>query len=274
MRGFAVPQRPDDYWECARIVMNNSSASTFLEWLLLGPDRNIQLHLLIPTQFGILLNKRRGERIVSIVKEHADKASILIRQQDCMTRCAKCDAPLEQHEDKPFQMVLRLATGQALDDVWSYDFLLCFFCADCQTVKTCTLFKTSDLIYAPLSACIAKYGFADAFRPPRSRNDLMDAYLERFILLNQHTPNILKEALHVDQYCYHCGKQVKRLKACPQCSLVYFCTRGDCLEKATANHHQQHLCIALRERHLFHIEDALYINDQEVLPCKRYAKIC
>lgn len=272
MRGFAVPNKPDAYWECARIVMG--AADTFLEWLLLGPDRNVQLHLLIPTQFGILLNKQREERILSIVKEHANKAPVLLRQQECMTRCVQCNIPLEQHQDKPYQVVIRIATGQALDDVWSYDFFLCFFCFDCQTVKTCSLFKTSDLIYGPLSECIAKYGFADAFPPPRARHDLMDSYLERFILLNQHTPSLLEEVLRLSCYCFHCGQQVKRLKPCAQCALVYFCTKGDCLQKATANHHQQHLCVALRERHLFHVEDAMYISGEEVLPCRRYAKIC
>jgi hypothetical protein len=287
MRGFVVPKKPDDYWECARIVLNGEFTHTtsqeatiiFLEWLLLGPDRSVQLHLLVPTQFGILLNKKRAERVVSVAKENPDKASILLQQHDCMVRCVKCNKELKQHEDKPYQVVIRMATGQTLDDsnVWNYDFLLCFFCFDCQTTKTCALLKTSEVMYESLSECIAKYGFSQEFT---HTSDLMDVYLERFILLNQYTPEILRESMQTHKYCYHCGKQVKKIRPCAKCDMVSFCVRGDCLEKATSNNHEQHLCVALRERHLFHVEEALYvysnelIGKKEVLPCKRYAKIC
>lgn len=272
MRGFVVPPRPDDYWECARIVIGScdrSAVATFLEWLLLGPDRNVQLHLLIPTQFGILLNKKRGEHIIEIIKKHPDKASILIKQQECMMCCVKCNSDLNQNEEKPYQVVLRIASGQTLEEsqIWNYDFLLCFFCFDCQTVKTCALFKTTDFIYDTLSKNVSK-----VFETPfgGAEKDLMDLYLERFILLNSYTPLLIEEKI-----CHHCGQQTKRLKACEACKMIYFCAKGNCLEKATANDHQRHLCVALRERHLFHVEDALYVtgSGDKVLECKRYAKI-
>jgi hypothetical protein len=280
MRGFQVPTKPEDYWECARIVMGTERevSSNLLEWLLLGPDRNVQLHLLIPTQFGILLNEMRAKKIVSVIKEHPDKSSILLRQQECIMHCCKCQKSLEQMEDKPYQVVIRIASGETLVDesVWNYDFLLCFLCFDCQTAKTCALLKTSEVVYESLAECFLKYGFSEPF----SSENLMDAYLERFILLNQQTPLILEEVMQVSRYCHHCGKQTKRLVECVLCKIVYFCSRGDCLKKAHANHHEKHLCLALREQNLFHIESALYVNligvgeeSKRILLCNRYAKI-
>lgn len=278
MRGFAVPNRPDDYWECARIVSQGSGTverNTFLEWILLGPDRNVQLHLLVPTQFGIMVNNARTQEILGVVKKHPDKATVLIKQHDCTVQCVKCGVELKQNEDKPRQVVLRIASGQALHDEWNYDFLLCFFCFDCQTVKTCTLLKTNDTIFNALNACIGRYGFADALPPPTVRLDLMDSYLERFVLLNLHSATLLEEIMQLSKSCYHCGAQVRKLNACEYCGIIYFCKRGECLQKATNNNHQEHLCLALREKHLFHVEESLYVTatGEEVLPCNRYFKI-
>jgi hypothetical protein len=103
----------------------------------------------------------------------------------------------------------------------------------------------------------------------------MDAYLERFILLNEFTPEVLEATMHVSRYCYHCGKQVKQIKWCVVCRSVRFCKRGECFAKATLNGHVQHVCVALRERHLFHVEDAWYVDEtgERVLLCNRYRRI-
>lgn len=275
MRGFHVPSQSDDYWECARIVQEKSDSNTFLEWLLLGPDRNVKLHLLLPTQFGIFLNKQRTERVATIVKQNPGKSSILLKQHDCASHCVKCNTKLKEDENKPYQVVLRIASGQSLDETWNYDFLFCFFCFTCQTTKTCALLKTSDVIFEALSVCISRYGFVHAFDSPEKQYDLMDAYLERFILLNQYVRSILEESMHTSKYCHHCGKQPKRLKPCAECGIVFFCSRGDCLQKATANNHQLHLCMALKEKHLFHVECALYVDatGERVVECSRYARI-
>lgn len=271
-----VPTRPDDYWECARILcQDTNNRNTFLEWILLGPDRNVCLHLLIPTQFGILMNSVRTKRILDMIKQHPGKVSVLIKQHECINQCVKCGVALEEDGNRPRQVVLRIASGQALHDEWNYDFLLCFFCFDCQTVKTCALLKTSETMVSSLNACIARYGFAEGFAPIAIRDNLMYSYLDRFLLLNYHMMSILEECMYISKYCYHCGKQVKRLKVCEDCGVVYFCKRGDCQQKATNNHHQHHLCPALREKHIFHVEDAFYVTTtgEEVLPCKSYVKI-
>lgn len=282
MRGAALPERPHGYWEYARALSGETNPHTFLEWLLLGPDRNVKLHLLIPTQFGIALSEARRKTIESVIALHPEKERVLQKQQACLAMCAKCQAPLAEHPDRLRQVVLRVASGQAMNDVWNYDFMLCFLCAECQTVKTCTLFKTSDAIYEALSACVARYGFAEAFvlcdppRPPGGGDrKLMDSYLERFILLNQFAPRILEATMHVSRHCHHCGKQVKRIKWCQVCRSVRFCKRGQCLAKAARNGHEQHLCVALRERHLFHVEDAWYVDTtgEHVLVCNRYRRL-
>lgn len=276
MRGFQVPARPEDYWECARIMsQGDHNTSTFLEWILLGPDRNVQLHLLIPTQFGIYLNSARSKKILSVISNHPDKAGILIRQHDCINQCVKCNNILQEDENKPRQVVLRVASGQTLHDEWNYDFLMCFFCFDCQTTKTCNLIKTSDAMFDSFNVAVARYGFADAFAPLTKRHDLMDSYLERFVLLNEYTPSLLEESMHLSKYCYHCGAQVKKLKACEACCIMYYCKKGSCIQKAMDNHHQNHECLALREKHLFHVEDALYVTPtgEDLLSCKRYVRI-
>lgn len=273
MRGFAVPQRPPEYWECARVLLNETNPNTFLEWLLLGPDRNVKLHLLIPTQFGVALSETR--HAAARAAAPPEVSDVLAKQQECQSKCAKCQVHLATHPTRLYQVVLRIASGQGMRDVWNYDFFMCFLCADCQTVRTCSLFKTSEAICESLSACIAKYGFAEAFTREAAGEDLMDAYLERFILLNQHTRAILEATMHVSRYCYHCGKQVKRIKWCAVCKCVRFCKRGECLAKATRDGHQRHLCIALYEMHLFHVEEALFVDltGEKVLPCNRYRRL-
>lgn len=263
MRGFSVPPHlPSIYWECARVLLSESNPHTFLEWLLLGPDNPVTLHLLIPTQLGMCINDARNQAVNTLIEQqHSDKSEVLKKQQSCLLRCVKCLAEIPAHPDRFYQVVLRVANGQS-----HYDFFFCFFCSNCQTVKTCALFKSSEAIYEAFSACVEKYAFC---KPLNMNASLMDAYLERFITLNAYTSNILEQCMHVSRYCYHCGKQVKKLKACSVCGVVRFCKRGECLKKATLNGHQQHVCRALCEMRLFHVEDALFV-DTEVLPCNRY----
>jgi hypothetical protein len=275
MRGFVVPNEKNaDYWAFARFLLNEK---TFLEWLLLGPDRNVQLHLLVPTQWGFLLNGARRERIATVINHNADKLDVLRKQQEHLSVCAKCSAQLEDHPSKPYQLVLRVASGQSISpaDVWNYDFFFSFFCYNCQTVKTCALMLSSDTIYAALAKCIFQYGFCEAFAPNVRELSLLDAYLERFILLNHFEETILETTMFISQYCYHCGKQKKKLRTCSVCGIIRFCKRGDCYKKSSKdNYHQNHLCLALRERSLFHVDEALFVSrDGKILEANLYQKI-
>jgi hypothetical protein len=276
MRGFAVSKEKNlEYWECARFLLDEKNPHTFLEWLLLGPDRNVKLHLLIPTQWGFLLNPSRREKINTVINQHVEKSLVLQKQQEHILSCARCMKKLEEHPSKPFQVVLRIASGQSVGDIWNYDFFFCFLCYDCQTVKTCSLLLSSDAIYPVLSRCISKFGFSEAFAPNMKETGLLDAYLERFILLNQFQEIILESTMYISQYCYHCGQHKRRLRTCEQCGIIRFCTKGDCYEKATkGNYHQDHLCKALRERSLFHVDEALFISERgELVEANLYKKI-
>jgi hypothetical protein len=278
MRGFAVPsesERLPYYWDSARILLDEINPHTFLEWLLLGPDRNVRLHLLIPTQWGFLLNETRMQKINTVISQHGDKLAVLKKQQDHLLCCVKCLKSLEEHQSKPYQVVIRIASGQSVGDVWNYDFFFGFFCFDCQTVKTCALFLSSEAIYGMLSQCISRYAFSEAFAPVNKKHYLMDAYLERFILLNQFEEQILEDTMHVSKYCYHCGEQKRRIQPCELCGIIRFCTKGTCREKAfKGNYHQDHLCKALRERSLFHVDEALFISEAgELQEARRFVRI-
>jgi len=262
MRGFVVSKNGDlGYWDCARLLLDETNPHTFLEWLLLGPDLNVNLHLLIPTQWGFLLNQARRDKISSIINHNQDKCQVLQKQQDHISSCVRCAKKLEDHPSKPYQMVLRIASGQSIGDVWNYDFLFSFFCYECQTVKTCALLLSSDAIYTALSKCIFQYGFSEAFAPNVRDLSLLDAYLERFILLNHFEESILETTMFISQYCYHCGQRKKKLRACNACGIVRFCKKGECFAKSHKDgYHQNHLCLALREKSLFHVDKALFIS--------------
>jgi hypothetical protein len=238
-------------WSCGQTMLAERNPHIYLQYLLMGPDADIECNLVVPTQWGLLYTPQRTTTFRQLWEQHlppfgAAEMEVLEKQEQCLASCAVCALALPYDSRLPYQMALRLVA-----DKDSYDVLLGMLCRKCETTAWYKLLRTTLDIYPALCLVLAKLAFAEP---------VSGQYLERIDRLNDQIPTVL--ATTQGLRCVHCGalRKSEALKGCPGgCPSVSFCGDAHCIEMADC-YHRYGICTALKEYHLFHSLEATIVD--------------
>lgn len=152
---------------------------------------------------------------------------------------------------------------------YEYDILFGLLCRKCQLSPWHTWLIILEDVYVDLCKAISLYSFTETlFFPKDGQFDIVDVYLKRFERLNMLTPECLDCVVNTHR-CLHCKRECS--VRCKLCKCICFCNKSSpdkrlygsqtCRELASV-YHDKGLCQYLRDCKLFHINDAMYINDE------------
>ncbi len=256
-------------WEYSRKLCSDEyvdSPHLFLEKLIAGPEKIITHHLIIPTQFGMFydfLHLSNLTRAFDSCKIDEQNWHVIIRQEECMSRCCTCLEEIEMDERLPYQVALRvIGTMQLHTRDWIYDILICMVCRTCATTTWKSLILIDYFHYVPLCKAILEFGFKHKIDIVPSEETLSDIYMRRYAHLNTLIPDVIERTLfHGHHYCQVCRKIKTRknnVKQCDGCHAVYFC-EGHCKNLAM-RYHDTLLCKELQLGRLFHVDQAYSVS--------------
>ena len=286
MKGLVVPSNKTSHWwntKLETLVDENINGNVFFENLFFDEGEQVHLHMLIPTQFGIMLNKKRNEMVYKAVKKFMVKnkhlnditvKSLMLFQESFMISCVICRGVCYIDTSKPYQMCLRVIGGYKTPNsgVWHFDYVFQVFCRSCQSQPWHAL-----LVFDPnysYNAFVNALQFLNVHKQFRPEDVIGPAFLKRFIFINQVIPTFTK-LLHQDVVitCHHCGKHENTIEPCKGCKSIYFCVDGTSKDKRLVDtelehktcaevsdiYHKQYLCLELQKERLFHVTCALYV---------------
>jgi len=243
-------------------IVYETNQNIFMERLLF-PKKAVCAHILVPTQFGIFLNGDRLEQLARLWKlAFQDNPSInlnILARQDAYTcRCAQCYHVLRINNVLPYQLVLRIVGAREADYESTYDIVFAFFCRRCQTTQAPSLLVTDETAYVAVCTAIAAFAFTQTLYLNMDGLDVVGKYLERFDQINRDIPAFLSHI--VDPHtCFHCAKRQPPL-LCEGCKSLRFCN-VKCTQRHSHPDPDIGLCNALKNRRLFHVQHALYVDD-------------
>lgn len=267
----------------ALLSEESKNGHQFLEQIVLSDvsnDSDISIHMLIPTQFGVYLNKARFEKVFALWETATEEdVAILIRQDGYTCQCVRCQKQLELNERMPYQMCLR-AFGTRKDGAeFQYDLLFGFLCHRCQTSHWHSWVPIVEDCYIDFCRVVREYVFVDTLQikpEHESGLDIVDVYLKRFDRLNQMIPQVLDYVTNT-HICFHCNQACS--ERCKKCKALCFCSnkpsadhRADgklsCAELASQYHDiggTSSACYYLRTNQLFLLKFAMYVDDEWLL---------
>lgn len=285
---MTLPTRELVDWKHARSLMKPEiPCHQFLEGLVMGSQRRVFTHLILPTCMSVMIDADRNVEFALKIAREKVYSDVLIHQHNITVSCIVCGCPLVTHSQKPYQMAIRIigATDKK-ENKWTYDFLLALFCHVCNTRPWRSLLLVKESIYVELSVAISehgfnhtldvgqfmdfeKYGYEDTFYVTSMA--LLDSYLTRFICINKKTTMILQQ-LQTNEYdlpvCYHCKRATHSLVQCDDCKVVSFCNDVSpdkrlgrdrtCLELGRIYH--KPACEEIRKGYIFDVENSYFVN--------------
>jgi hypothetical protein len=277
MRGYNVSilSKPDTWWAQFLETSYSLNNNIFLERLFFGGEESVLLHLLVPTQFGMLINKQRNNliyraikkfvKLLAITEKEKDVIiSILLAQESIMVGCAFCGLICKKDETKCYQVVARFIISK-IKSTYEHLILLNIICRKCQTTSWHSLLKIDNSVYGML---------CDQLDNLQLKNEIGNGvvlgpeFIKRFSVLNCFVPEIISKC--IDKVCYHCGKHQNTIKLCKKCKCVWFCSNGESgdkrfgYEKKTCRelsflYHDNWLCEKLSSEYLFRILESIYV---------------
>lgn len=286
MKGLVVPSNKTSLWwntKLETLVDDTINGNVFFENLFFDQEEEqVHLHLLIPTQFGIMLNKKRNEMIYKAVKKFMIKnkhlnditvKSLMLFQESFMISCVICRGVCYVDTTKPYQMCLRVIGGfKTPPGTWRFEYVFQVFCRSCQSQPwhALMLFDANH----GYDAFINALQFLNVHRKFRSDDVIGPAFLKRIAFLNQVIPAFIK-LLHRDVAvtCQHCGKHENTVEPCKGCQSIFFCVDGKHKDKRLVDtelenkpcceiaeiYHKHWLCLQLQKEQLFHLSSVLYV---------------
>jgi hypothetical protein len=288
MKGFNLPlDKSSAWWSNKCKYIKEKNGHLFLEKLFFDDELGdmVNLHMLIPTQWGLHINKKRNETAFNTVKHFIKKNrgkfnedevySVMLLQESFMISCIICNTPCKRDSVKPYQVVVRLMGGFKNGSSWCYELLFHVLCRKCQSEPWHALLLITNDHCDKIQVLMDQVILGDQL----DGNDLVGPeYLKRFAEMNEKYIDILC-SISVDNSvcgCYHCKRHGKNnpnlVEICPKCRCVYFCCdgtsgdkriRGTYLEEKTCMElsHIYHdpMCRQLVAKYLFHVLDAFYV---------------
>ncbi len=217
----------------------------------MGDDSVIEVHLIVPTQFGLRHTATRDAFKHALITGKT-KDTALFYQQTCLNTCALCSTPL-RHNPLPFQMALRLVAAEE-EESFRYDIQMCMLCRKCQTSKPSSLVIVTERLHQGFENILAKYAFAERLN---TEQPLLQQCLERIQILNENCAAVMHYLL---PECAHCGSVINPRLRCPNCDAVSFCA-STCMQEASYYHDVPHTDHILLEADEFHACPALSNGD-------------
>lgn len=283
MRGREILDKPPSWWkEKSKLVVGEIVSHIFYERLFFDTADTVYLHMLVPTQFGMYLNKRRNDIVFKTVKQHFQKnkniplpdgKALLLYQESFNISCVICKEPCFVDARKPYQVMFRVIGGYDLDNNWKYEFIIQVLCRTCQSVPFHSLLYVDlETHHQVLVEAFDKFGVTGPFQP--------DDVLGEELIRRFHQIPIPEFVQFVDptlaNNCYNCGKPGGA--ACSGCKAVHFCSNGGdkrvtCLDAADI-YHNRWLCCFLQDGQLFHTTCILYVMpDGKIEMAPPFAKL-
>jgi hypothetical protein len=302
MRGLILPSEPDSigWHHAAKHISSESNSHEFLEALLMGRDRKVYAHLIVPTCFSIMMDDKRHATMDALIQNmSAFELCVLMRQEDVMTSCAACMEPiavLDQAVYRRYQLAIRIigavaTAGEDADAVaWTYDVALGILCRSCQTSVWRNLLLVSESDYASIAQAIRDFAFtesinidqfmdAEMYGPDQhtiTSMGLLDSYIMRLERLNLRHHEAFLQAVQCDaddaMICAHCARAHHvHVIPCRKCKATWFCNRISpdtrlgygmtCVALAKVYHGPA--CREIRKRKIFHLHQAWYVDRRD-----------
>lgn len=270
MRGSYFIPVDRQHNDAIRVFLSDKNSHLFLERLLLGPEFDIRIHLIIPTLFAECVDDSWLSR-VDIPPETAD-LDVITRQYQCSLECIRCARKIEPHPSDTHQIALRIVAGtRDSDQQWCYDFLMGLLCKRCRTVPQTFTCQIDSSYYPQIANVIAKYVL---WTPLDVSNDgyyVATQYLNAFeMAASRYSPNIVRYVLGATrlEVCEYCKLATPLVNVCQRCQCIPFCT-SPC--RATVRcAHDNGVCVLIRKGRLFDVANAFYIDlNYKPQPCVR-----
>ncbi len=279
MRGYKVPKdKSDDWWKAKANYISETNAGPFFEKLFFD-DEDILLHVLIPTQLGLFLNKKRNEGTFKARKQiKSPEGKALILYQDThLISCVICRTGLFLDQKKPYQVMLRIIAGGSGEEI-RFEYIFQVLCRKCQSVPFHSLVYVD--LYSNYNNFVAAMELCGGLSDMKKDNLFIPEVVSR--LKSIFIPSFLYTVdPTLATCCYHCGKHDKKLTLCPDgCGTLYFCCEAtnpkentrSCLEFSRI-YHPWGACAALSVERLFHMGCMLFVEaDGKLEYCKNPGK--
>jgi hypothetical protein len=275
MKGLKPPTEKKDmnWWNEMHECTKTLNDSLYLEKLFYN-SQDVILHLVIPTQFGILLNQKRNDTVYKQIKKFTKKLpyefnhelvyTVFLVQETIMLSCCFCRNLSRKDEKKPYQVVIRFIVALVNNELL-HTTLFNIICRKCQTSPWHALYLIDHSMCPFISEKLDELQLSNELDPKKI---IGPEYLKRFSMLNCFIPEIL--ILFEKDKCYHCKRHDKNPKLCNKCKCVWFCTersgdkrfnyQDETCETLSLLYHDEWLCKELEAGYLFHVLDARYID--------------
>lgn len=220
--------------------------------------KQVYIHLIIPTQFGI----------------HADD------------ECGICSNQYTTKKKKIQQVFVRVIAGTEtteLDAPWIYSLHFGTYCNQCKPLKQKNVFVVIDSSHFPqMVQLIDECAFQNHIVSPKNFLDetgangfeaLVESYLWRFTLLNSYIGRFCALLQRTANACHYCHEEKHSVQPCSDCHQFKFCAALDCKRKRDKYHCSRGPCQALKQQRLFHADsgDCIYFIERNARgACLKY----